>query len=219
MQLASTCGPNNMTINHHQHHRRQTGLNLNRAGLSVKDDYGEAAGNDPAATAAAVAALEFYHRCLNPFNQRLAHAHLMMDQLWPDDDDRIYQNTSEFMTWRRERQSSERKTGKFMTPLSLSQGSLNVKVVTCCVVVIIITIMIISHGRFLQPFVFFSWWNFPFSKYIDLKSRKGTTCNRTAVKGQTVWPRQTTATKRPNRIFWPQPTVRDSSSSHTHASS
>lgn len=36
----------------------------------------------------------------------------------------------------------------------------------------------------------------------------GTTCNRTEVKGRTAWPHPTTATRRPNRIFWPLPTVR-----------
>lgn len=67
MQLAGTCGPNGIVnLNHHpQHHRRPAGLSLGR-GLSVKDDYGDptSAGTDPAA-AAAVAALELYHRCSN----------------------------------------------------------------------------------------------------------------------------------------------------------
>lgn len=64
LQLTSTCAPNGIvSLNHHaQHQRRTAGLNLSR-GLSVKDDYGDpSAGNDPAA-AAAVAALELYHRC------------------------------------------------------------------------------------------------------------------------------------------------------------
>ena len=60
MQLASTCGPNGLiSLNPH----RRT-MSLGRGGLSVKDDYGDptAGGTQDPATAAAVAALELYHR-------------------------------------------------------------------------------------------------------------------------------------------------------------